>query len=235
MNSTQAGTSSRPVALVTGGSRGIGRAIAEELGRTHRVLVGGRDTEAVGRVVRDLPDAASFVADLAAGPLPTLPDRLDVLVHSAGIEDGTRIADTERAAWEQVFAANVFGVADLTRAALPALRASGGLVVMINSGAGFAASPGGAVYAASKFALRALTDALREEERGAGVRVCAVHPGRTDSDMQRAKVEQEGQEYDLRYVLDPASVASVVRTVVDLPPGDVVESVSVRPLAIRGR
>jgi NADP-dependent 3-hydroxy acid dehydrogenase YdfG len=224
----------RPVALVTGASRGIGRAIAVDLGRTHHVLVGGRTAEAVAPVVAALPSAEPFVGDLAES-VPALPDRIDVLVHSAGVEDGGPVADTDRATWERVFAINLFAVADLTRAALPALRAASGIVVVINSGAGLASAPGSAVYAGSKFALRAFADALREEERGAGVRVTAIHPGRTDSDMQREKVAREGFEYEEQYVLDPASVAAVVRTAVDLPSGGTVESLSVRPTRVRPR
>ncbi|WIB00634.1 SDR family oxidoreductase [Curtobacterium sp. MCBA15_012] len=220
---------SRPTALVTGATRGIGRAIAIELGRTHHVVVGGRTAEAVDALVAELPDASPFVADLGAGETAPLPERLDVLVHSAGVEQGTRVGDTPRAVWEQVFATNVFAVAELTRLALPALRAARGIVVPINSGSGFTAGPGGGVYAASKFALRAFADALREEERANGVRVSSVHPGRVDSDMQRALVEKLGEEYDTDYYLAPEDVAAAVRTVVDLPERGTIESLAIRP------
>ncbi|WP_420366306.1 SDR family oxidoreductase [Curtobacterium sp. L3-7] len=219
----------RPVALVTGATRGIGRAIAADLGRTHHVLVGGRTADAVDAVVAELPSASPFVGDLGAGDVPELPARLDVLVHSAGVEQGNRIADTPRSTWEAVFATNVFAVAELTRLALPALRASRGIVVTINSGSGFVSGPGGGVYGASKFALRAFTDALREEERPNGVRVSSVHPGRTDSDMQRALTEKLGESYDTEYFLAPEDVADAVRTVVDLPARGMIETLSIRP------
>jgi NADP-dependent 3-hydroxy acid dehydrogenase YdfG len=222
-------TDSRPVALITGASAGIGRAIALELGSTHHVLVGGRNREAVEAVVAALPDAEAFIADLANDEIPSLPERLDVLVHSAGVEAGSTVEHTELSTWEHVFAVNVFSVAELTRLALPALRAASGLVVAINSGSGFTSSPTGATYAASKFALRALTDALREEERANGVRVSSVHPGRTDTDMQRHLVASEGLDYDTRFTLSPDSVAAAVRLVVDLPPEGTVEVLSVRP------
>src|SRR3954465_7492222 len=87
----------RPAALVTGASRGIGRAIAVELGRTHHILVGGRDADAVDAVVTDLPSAeaytADLVADLSGASLPALPGRLDVVVHSAGVEDGGTVEE----------------------------------------------------------------------------------------------------------------------------------------------
>ena len=219
----------RPIALVTGATRGIGRAIAEELGRTHHVLVGGRSADQVAAVVAALPSAEAFVGDLAADPIPALPGRLDVLVHSAGVEEGVRIADTPLDTWRRVFEVNVFAVAELTRLALPALRTSQGIVVAINSGSGFVSGPGGGIYGASKFALRALTDALREEERPHGVRVSSIHPGRTDSDMQRALTAKLGETYDTGYFLAPEDVAAAVRTVVDLPARGTVETLSVRP------
>ena len=149
--------------LITGASRGIGAATLSLLLEAGHRAVGHSTRGDGGLIAGDLTDPAAprRIFEEALARL----DRIDVLVHSAGIEDGGAVADTDRAVWERVFAANLFAVADLTRAALPALRASRGLVVAINSGSGFASAPGGGVYAASKFALRAFADALREEER----------------------------------------------------------------------
>jgi NADP-dependent 3-hydroxy acid dehydrogenase YdfG len=225
-----------PTALVTGATRGIGRAIAHDLARTHHVIVAGRDAVALEALAAELPSAHAWPVDLADdgaldGFLGAIPDSgLDVLVYSAGVEDGGRIEDTDRAAWRRVYEINVVAVAEVTRLALPALRRAQGTVILINSGSGFSAGPGGAVYAASKFALRALGDALREEERANGVRVSSVHPGRTDSDMQKALVAKQGGVYDTEFYLEPGDVAAAVRLVVDLPHNAVAESVSVRPL-----
>lgn len=223
----------RPVALVTGATRGIGRAIAFELSSTHRILVGGRDATRVGELVAELDDAAPFACDLtdedAVAAACAGIGRLDVLVHSAGIGRSNDIGTASRALWREVFETNVFAVADLTRLLLPALEATRGIVVAINSGAGFFSSPGGGVYAGSKFALRALTDALREEMRGK-VRVCSIHPGRTDTDMQRELQAAMGNEhYDGARYVAPESVAAVVRLAVDTPDNATIEQLSIRP------
>lgn len=223
----------RPVALVTGATRGIGRAIAFELSSTHRILVGGRDATRVGEMVAELDDAAPFACDLtdedAVAAACAGIGRLDVLVHSAGIGRSNDIGTASRALWREVFETNVFAVADLTRLLLPALEATRGIVVAINSGAGFFSSPGGGVYAGSKFALRALTDALREEMRGK-VRVCSIHPGRTDTDMQRELQAAMGNEhYDGARYVAPESVAAAVRLAVDTPDNATIEQLSIRP------
>ncbi len=223
---------SLPVALVTGASRGIGRAIALDLGRDHHVLVGGRDAAAVAAVVAELPSAEPFLAELtdeaAVAEAVAGLASLDLLVHSAGIVRLGTLADSSSDDWGDQLAVNLVAPATLTRLLLRPLRTARGLVVFINSGAGLTASPGWGGYAASKFGLRALADALRAEERGA-LRVTSIHPGRVATDMQRGIVAAEGREYHPERFLTPESVAATVRLAVDAPANAQVESLSIRP------
>ena len=124
---------------------------------------------------------------------------------------------------------NVVAVAAVTRALLPALRTAHGLVITVNSGSGLTASPASGAYCASKFALRALTDSLRQEEREHGVRVTSLHPGRVDTDMQRELVEFEGADYDAGAYLDVASVVAGRAAGHRRRPDASVDMVSVRP------
>lgn len=199
-------------ALVTGASRGIGAAVARALAPDHRLLLGGRNRSALESLAAELPDATPWPVDLtdhaAVAEAAADIDPLDVVVHSAGIATLGRIADTDPAAWQENFDVNVVAVVELTRAVLPALRAAGGHVVLINSGSGRNARAGWGPYAASKFALRAFADALRAEEPQ--LRVTSVFPGRTATAMQEAVVASEGRTYDPAQYLRPESVASVV-------------------------
>ena len=140
---------------------------------------------------------------------------LDVLVHNAGVADIGTIEESSVDQWRRTLEANVIAVAELTRVLLPALRAAGGHVVLINSGAGLRANAGWGSYAASKFALRAFGDALRLEEPA--LRVTSIHPGRIDTDMQRDIVAGEGDEYDPERFLKASTVARAVLTAVETP------------------
>ncbi|WP_041630097.1 SDR family oxidoreductase [Corynebacterium variabile] len=216
------GSADLPVALVTGGSRGIGAAVVADLARTHRVISwSSKDA--------DLSDPAS-IADAVDRLRNEGLERLDVLVHSAGLAWDTPVQSTDWEGWERMFRVNVFGVAELTRLLLPALRAAGGTLVTINSGSGHRSAPTMSQYCGTKFALRAFTDALREEERGR-VRVSSVHPGRVDTEMQVALQEGRGNtDYDGSLYVRPESVAAAVRLAVDTTEESIIEEITVRPV-----
>ncbi|WP_028281294.1 SDR family oxidoreductase [Arthrobacter sp. H5] len=221
----------RPVALITGASRGIGRAIAEELAPTYHLLLGGRDASALEVLASSFPSAQPFAVDVrgvAAGDVADIRS-LDVLVHSAGVLRMGTVADLHDDDWQDSFEVNVFAVARLTRLLLPALRAAKGQVIAINSGSGYASGAESAVYSGTKFALRALTDALRQEERANGVRVCSIHPGRVATDMQRELHSFEGKDYEPTEWIRPQQVAKAVRLAVDASRESAVESLNIRP------
>jgi NADP-dependent 3-hydroxy acid dehydrogenase YdfG len=223
----------RPLALVTGASRGIGAAIARALAPGYDLLLGGRDTAALQALADELPGARPWPVELtdaaavaeAVGGI----ERLDALVHSAGIGLLGTVAETSAETWRRQFDVNVVAVAELTRLLLPALRAAHGRVVLINSGSGLTARAGWASYAASKFALRAFADALREEEAPHGVRVTSVHPGRVDTDMQRDVVAHEGGTYTPASYLRAESVAGAVLLAVTAPPDTALTELVLRP------
>lgn len=199
--------------VVTGASRGIGAATARALQDRHDLVLVGRDTGALDSVARDCRSARVVTADLAtADGVALVADgitALDGLVHCAGVAELGRIDQSDAARWRHAFEVNVLAVVELTRVLLPALRAARGHVVVVNSGAGTTAKPGWGSYSASKFALRAVTDTLRGEEPA--LRVTSIHPGRVDSDMQRAIVAGEGGTYDPSAYLAPDSVATAIR------------------------
>lgn len=232
---------SRPLVLVTGATRGIGRAVAQELAADHDLVLGGRDASALAAIAASLEGAGGAAPQLLAADLTDaaqvaraveelgLPAGLDGVVHSAGILVPGTVEDLAPEDWARSFATNVTAVAELTRLLLPGLRARRGTVVTINSGSGFTAGAGGGAYAASKFALRALTDALRQEERHHGVRVVSIHPGRVDSDMQRQLRSFEDGAYEVEKYLRPESVAATVGLALRLGEDAVIVSLNVRP------
>jgi len=139
------------------------------------------------------------------------------------------IGDTPVATWQHQLNVNAVAPAELTRLMLPALRTARGRVVFVNSGAGLRVSPEWGSYGASKFAVRAVADALREEERANGVRVTTVYPGRTATPMQEKVHQQEGADYDASQWIEPASVATAILAALDLPRDADLTELMVRP------
>lgn len=209
-----------PTALITGASRGLGAAIARRLAPTHDLLLGGRPSAELDALATELDGASTFAVELTdhdeVAAATEAISSLDVLVHSAGVGSSLEsVAHTPVDEWRHILEVNLIAAAELTRLLLPALRAAAGHVVFINSGAGIRANPGWAPYAASKFGLRALADALRLEEPD--LRVTSVFPGRIDTDMQRDLIAAEGKEYDAAQFLKPETVAAAVAQAVATP------------------
>jgi len=205
--------------LITGAGSGIGADLAARLeSRGDRVI----------RVTRDDVDLADTAAVRAWAHALDV-DELHSLNHVAGTVDLSTVADLDLADWQRQLDVNLTAPAVLTAALLPALRAAHGTVVFVNSSAGLIANATWSAYAASKFGLRALADALRAEEAERGVRVTTIFPSRTATPMQEKVHEQEGRTYDASRWIQPGTVTDAILHVLDLPADATVPEITLRP------
>jgi NAD(P)-dependent dehydrogenase (short-subunit alcohol dehydrogenase family) len=173
-------------AVVTGASRGIGRAVAVELARR------GFDVVATMRKPEDgagLPAAVRVAAlDVTRPETIDLPTGLRVLVNNAGVErDYLPVEHAGLEMWREIFETNLFGLVEVTKRAIPLMRAEGGGVICnVTSSSVLAPMPFYAAYRASKAAVGALGETLRTELAPFGIRVIEVMPGATATDMYAA-------------------------------------------------
>jgi NAD(P)-dependent dehydrogenase (short-subunit alcohol dehydrogenase family) len=230
------------VALVTGASSGIGRAIALALAAegTSLLLVGrNADTlESVASIAAQTR-AETHRADLSADPdvrdvatrIQNDFGRLDVLVHGAGVTTLGEVESAPVAELDRQYRTNLRAPYLLTQMLLPLLRSTQGQVVFVNSSVAMNARAKVSQYAATKAALKALADSLRDEVNFAGIRVLSVFPGRTASPMQQALHEALGEDYRPERLLQPEDVATAVVSALCLPRSAEVTEINVRPLA----
>jgi NAD(P)-dependent dehydrogenase (short-subunit alcohol dehydrogenase family) len=187
-------------AVVTGASRGIGRAVAFELAaRGFDVVAAMRDPAAGGALVDEAQGAAGRLRvqqmDVTRSDTIELPDEMRVLVNNAAVErEHLPVEETPLELWREMFETNLFGLVEVTRQAVPRLRAAGGGVICnIGSSSILAPVPFYAAYRASKAAVSALSMTLRAELAPQRIRVVEIMPGPVDSDMLR-----HSQETDIR-------------------------------------
>ena len=209
-----------PSALVTGGSSGIGLAIARVLAAEgYALTLAGRKLERL-EAAREGLDAAIVQADVSkeddcvrlVAEHVELHGGLDVLVNSAGLGIAGTVGDTATKAWDLQQAVNLRGAFLVTREALPHLRATKGYVVNLASIAGTVPTPGLSAYGATKAALIALTKSLDREEADAGVRFTALCPAFVDTPMT-TWTGIPGEQ-----MIAPEDCAEIVRALLRLSP-----------------
>ena len=203
---------SREAIVISGASTGIGAASAERLARDGFLVFAGVRTDADAAAVEalhpnvralrlDVTDDASIeaaVTTVAAAGLP-----LQGLVNNAGIVVAGPVEFLPLALWRRLYDVNLFGAIAMAQAFLPLLRASRGRIVFVGSISGRLATPFLAPYASSKFALRAVADALRVELRPSGVRVALIEPGDVKTPIWRKGRESKP---DLVAAMAPAAL-----------------------------
>ncbi|MBY0491179.1 MAG: SDR family oxidoreductase [Gemmatimonadaceae bacterium] len=223
----------RPTALITGASRGIGRAIAHQLAPTHRLVLVARDALALDTVAAEVRsgggDADVLVLDVADASAveAALTDRaVDVLVHNAGVGVMKPMLELTPAEWHRMMDVNVNALFHVSRALLPGMIARGrGHVVIIGSIAGRSAFVGGAGYATTKHAVMGFAENLMLEVRDAGVKVSVVSPGSVETEFAGRRGPKGSAQ------LLAQDVAAAVRSVLDTPPEVLLHRVEVRILS----
>jgi NADP-dependent 3-hydroxy acid dehydrogenase YdfG len=229
------------IAVVTGASSGVGRAIALALaGQGATVCLVGRKLEALQALSGSAGSSRflSYQADLTNDEeIHELAERLqrdvgfiDLLVHSAGIISLGLIEEAPVEDFDRQYRTNVRGPYVLTQALLPMFRGSRGEVVFVNSSISLSAKAGSGQYAATKNALKAIADSLRAEVNADGRRVLSIFLGRTATPMQQTIHDREGRDYHPELLLQPEDVAAVVLSAVSLPRTAEVTDINIRPM-----
>ena len=234
------------VVLVTGASSGIGLATARifvEAG--HRVVALARNQAVLAELEAIWGEERLFAiaADLReptqlAQAFAAVEDRwggVDVLVNNAGLGHDAPLLTGDEELWREVLEVNVLGLAVCTRLAVAQMRARGdtGTVVHVSSMSGHRVPTGGGMYAASKHAVKALTEGLRKELRAVGsqVRVCCVSPGgvETDFHVRRLGADRAAEVYAQHTQLQSDDIAKIVYFLVSQPAHVEIHDVLLRP------
>lgn len=233
--------------LITGASSGIGEATARKLATAgHRVLLGARRTDRLATLVRELTDAGGTAAfrrldvtdraDVQAfvNAARELFGRVDVVVNNAGVMPLSTLDALKVDEWDRMLDVNVRGVLNGIAAALPVMQSQGGgHFVNIASVGAYEVVPTAAVYSATKFAVRAISEGLRQESSG-DVRVTVVSPGVTESELADSISDPRAREDMKAYravALPATAIADAIAFAVDQPPEVDVNEMVVRPAA----
>ncbi|MCR9266492.1 MAG: SDR family oxidoreductase [Alphaproteobacteria bacterium] len=235
------------VILITGASSGIGAGIARELALMPdaKLLLGARRTDRLGALADELRAEGAVVETAALDVVDRLSvqsfakqamalwGRVDVLVNNAGVMPLSPLAAGEHDEWDRMVDVNIKGVLWGIGAVLPAMEAQGsGQIINIGSVGALQSVPTAAVYCGTKFAVRAISDGLRQES--SAVRVTCVNPGVVESELASGITHAETKAFidDYRAIaLRPADIARAVRQLIEAPATVDTTEITIRPTA----
>ncbi len=227
--------------LITGASRGIGRATAIAFAKAGMdLLLVSRSQAALQSVVAEAEELGAEVqtAAIDLSQLDSIKPALeaavaqfpvDILINNAGMAYTGNLLETPLADWQQVINLNLTSVFQCVQTLLPMLRQRQGMVINVASIAGYQAFPGWGAYNVSKAGLIALSKTLAAEERQHGVRVVTLCPGSVNTPLWDTDTVQA--DFDRSRMLTPETVAQAILHAALLPPGAVIEELTVMPSA----
>jgi NADP-dependent 3-hydroxy acid dehydrogenase YdfG len=237
------------VVIITGASSGIGEATAKLLSQKGaKVVLAARREERLQAIVQEIKqeggEAAYVKADVvSSGDMQKLAEfalqqygRIDVLVNNAGVMPVSRLNELRVAEWDQMIDVNVKGVLHGIAAVLPVMREQqGGHIINISSVAGYEISPTSSVYSATKFAVRAITEGLRQEESPSShIRATIIAPGITESELINTVNSPEVQAMAGAFsglAISPYSIARAIAYAINEPEDTGVNEIVIRPTA----
>ncbi len=237
---------SEKVILITGASSGIGAALARELGKAGaRLMIGARRTDRLAALKQEVEAAGGKIAmraldvtrrqdmeDFVRAALDAY-GRVDVIVNNAGVMPLSLMNALKVEEWDRMIDVNIRGVLHGIAAVLPVMNAQGGgQIINVSSIGGLYVVPTAAVYCATKYAVRAISDGLRQENRQ--IRVTCVYPGVVESELADTITDPVAAEAMVSYrsiALKPEAIAAAIRHVIDQPADVDTSEIVVRPTA----
>lgn len=234
------------VILLTGASSGIGEATARLLAKQgHRLVIGARRTERLAALAHDLRSEGGSVEYRAldvtraedvqafADAALTLYGRIDAIINNAGVMPLSPLAALKVDEWDRMIDVNIRGVLHGIAAVLPTMQAQrSGQVINISSIGGLYVVPTAAVYCATKYAVRAISDGLRQEHNN--LRVTCVYPGVVESELANTITDAgtaEAMRSFREIALKPYAIAKAIAHVIDQPDDVDTSDIVVRPTA----
>lgn len=202
------------IVVITGGSDGLGKAIAETLAPGYKVVIIARDRRKLEKVAKKLR-CKFLVCDIVdpeqvrktVGSIIRKFGRIDCLINNAGVFDQGTLEDSSLEMIRQTVDINIFGTIVMTKAVLPGMKKNkSGLIININSQAGLYAKAERSIYNASKWAVTGFTKCMQQELFGTGVRMAGIYPA-----MMKTEIfKKAGIEKDLSKAIEPREVAKIV-------------------------